>query len=1048
MRLTMTSTRFVFRFHRLCVLSLTAILSTRSLLQRNRSLTRTSVLVLFGAALFFSSARPARMANSIEQVQKVYSYTPVTALSGAYKEKLLSEPLESALQCTAEQQSTVNVSVLHQQPQSTGAPVNREAGIMLGAGIVKNDRKAVQPADTALPDPTVVLLPTPLELKSPTDIPDFSMAASDQFIVTANSQTIYFQDDASNILKSSTLAGFFASLGPSSVFGPHILYDDMTSHFVITALDGFLTSHSSVLLGVSDTADPTATWTLYKFLADPQGQTSAGDMSSIGVNSTWIVVSTAMFQNALPNGFASSTLFVLDKASLVMNKHLTMNSFTDPGFLPCPTKGYDTQFPYLDIFTDWNGNSSGKGVIRHGFIGTNAGQLRYIQSLEFLSFSSTWDSFAPAGKTNFVPQLGSSTGIYGGDGRITNAVFRNNTLYGVHSVYRPAGSPDHMAVHWFTEDAVSGAGRVGLIEAAIAKGNRLVPRSNRSDPAAGAGGPNSYFNPSVGVSSSFDWVIGCTQSSETQYAIPLTFRVASADSTPGKFLFDSPVFGPSLHLRNGINFGGTNPVTSITQQLSRQQLQKWTAQFSAGSSVDEILIEAPKLSFVQGTIAVDNGSAAGAIGAPQGTPTGQFIFGNLFPSSIVGGQTLNGMQFFIPSITGSVQPGETVNLYYGIVSSTLNSASLTMQPYTVGLRDQFVTVNLPQPIQVPAGQRFFAGISGPGGKTWIGVDTNLPQYGTANSSPNGITNFSADPVNFMVRLTSPPPCHVELDGDEGTDTSADGGTDIVTGLCDCKPTAFADVDWITVDSISIYGGASFAALYTVKPNTSLRPRVGLVMFGDQTVVVRQAGNNPLLAVTATPNSTPAGGTGFKMTVIPAGLSSNSSLAPSAAGFTRTTTVAWNGHARPTTMVSPTQLVADISAADIATAGSAQITVFDLAPGGGTSPPVTFTITAAGPDFSITFDSSTATAQAGTKARVTVNITRTGGFTGNITVTPPDPQSGIKPKPPDPVTTTGNSVVFKLKISGGTPPGSYQLLFKGKDDSGRERDVTLTLVVTT
>src|SRR5262249_4531 len=41
---------------------------------------------------------------------------------------------------------------------------------------------------------------------------------------------------------------------------------------------------------------------------------------------------------------------------------------------------------------------------------------------EFLSFPSTWDIFAPTGKLNLVPQLGSSTGIYGGDGRITNAV--------------------------------------------------------------------------------------------------------------------------------------------------------------------------------------------------------------------------------------------------------------------------------------------------------------------------------------------------------------------------------------------------------------------------------------------------------------------------------------------------------------------------------------------------------------------------------------------------------------------------------------------------
>jgi len=210
-----------------------------------------------------------------------------------------------------------------------------------------------------------------------------------------------------------------------------------------------------------------------------------------------------------------------------------------------------------------------------------------------------------------------------------------------------------------------------------------------------------------------------------------------------------------------------------------------------------MLVEAPKLSFLQGTIAVDNGSAAGTIGAPQGAPIGQYIFGNLFPSSIVGGQTLNGMQLFIPSITGSVQPGETVNLYYGIVSSTLNSAPLAMQPFTVGQRDQFVTFNFPQPIQVPGGQRFFAGISGRGGEIFIGVDTNLPQYGTANSSPNGLTNFSPDPVNFVVRLTTPPPCHVELDAFRTVMLGSGLSAPLVIGYSNCKPIATSDVDWIS-----------------------------------------------------------------------------------------------------------------------------------------------------------------------------------------------------------------------------------------------------------
>ena len=45
---------------------------------------------------------------------------------------------------------------------------------------------------------------------------------------------------------------------------------------------------------------------------------------------------------------------------------------------------------------------------------------------------------------------------------------------------------------------------------------------------------------------------------------------------------------------------------------------------------------------------------------------------------------------------------------------------------------------------------------------------------------------------------------------------------------------------------------------------------------------------------------------------------------------------WNGADRATTYVSPTQLTAVIPATDLVMAGTAQVTVFNPPPGGGTS----------------------------------------------------------------------------------------------------------------
>src|SRR6185295_15163280 len=97
-------------------------------------------------------------------------------------------------------------------------------------------------------------------------------------------------------------------------------------------------------------------------------------------------------------------------------------------------------------------------------------------------------------------------------------------------------------------------------------------------------------------------------------------------------------------------------------------------------------------------------------------------------------------------------------------------------------------------------------------------------------------------------------------------------------------------------------------------------------------------------------------------------------------------------------------------------------------------------------LSLGFDSPTVSAQAGTKARVTVNINRSPGFTGNVTVTPPDPSMGIVPKQREPITTTDPSVTFKLKIKGSTPPGPHPVTFTARDDAGHTSAATLTVIV--
>jgi len=90
-------------------------------------------------------------------------------------------------------------------------------------------------------------------------------------------------------------------------------------------------------------------------------------------------------------------------------------------------------------------------------------------------------------------------------------------------------------------------------------------------------------------------------------------------------------------------------------------------------------------------------------------------------------------------------------------------------------------------------------------------------------------------------------------------------------------------------------------------------------------------NNPAPAITTlSPASATVGGPAFTLTV-------------NGTGFVNGSTVRWNGANRATTFVSATNLTAAITAADIATAGAASVTVVNSTPGGGTSNAVNFPI---------------------------------------------------------------------------------------------------------
>ena len=97
------------------------------------------------------------------------------------------------------------------------------------------------------------------------------------------------------------------------------------------------------------------------------------------------------------------------------------------------------------------------------------------------------------------------------------------------------------------------------------------------------------------------------------------------------------------------------------------------------------------------------------------------------------------------------------------------------------------------------------------------------------------------------------------------------------------------------------------------------------------VMITASPGNPVPAILSLSDSqAPAGWPGFALTL-------------TGSGFVAASIAQWNGLNRPTTILSSTQLRASIPPEDLAAAGTAQVTVVNASPGGGTSNTFDFTI---------------------------------------------------------------------------------------------------------
>ncbi|MEP7271934.1 MAG: hypothetical protein ABI882_10560 [Acidobacteriota bacterium] len=239
----------------------------------------------------------------------------------------------------------------------------------------------------------------------------------------------------------------------------------------------------------------------------------------------------------------------------------------------------------------------------------------------------------------------------------------------------------------------------------------------------------------------------------------------------------------------------------------------------------------------------------------------------------------------------------------------------------------------------------------------------------ANPAPGGgISNeliFTINPGNPVPTLSSLNPSQVA--SGSGAFVLTVNGTGFVTGAVvnwngSARATSFVNGNTVTAQISAndvLNGGTSAITVTNPGPGGGTSSALTFTIVGPNPVPVIGSLNPPAALV---------GGQAFVLTV-------------SGTGFVATSQVNWNGSPRTTSFVSPTQLTAQISAADIAALTTATVTVFNPAPGGGLSNAVSFSVANPNPVPTLSQINPATTAARGPQFVLTV--TGTNFFAGSV-----------------------------------------------------------------
>lgn len=162
---------------------------------------------------------------------------------------------------------------------------------------------------------------------------DNSMAISNNgTIISVINTTITILNEQGDLLKFRTLSGIVAGqLGLLDRFyDPKVTYDPIEDRFILVFLEGSNSNDTRIVVGFTQTNDPTGDWNFYALNGKPLGGQTWSDYPIIAHNKQdlYITVNLLRDNESWQEGFVESFIWQVNKADGYAGEELTTNLFS------------------------------------------------------------------------------------------------------------------------------------------------------------------------------------------------------------------------------------------------------------------------------------------------------------------------------------------------------------------------------------------------------------------------------------------------------------------------------------------------------------------------------------------------------------------------------------------------------------------------------------------------------------------------------------------------------------------------------------------------